>query len=145
MAQSPLGRLWSRDPFAEMRRVQSEMNRLFEGLPSGAQSEFPAINVWSDPDGVVVTALLPGVGSDNISITVQEDTLTLKGERPPAAAEDATWHRRERPAGAFARTVVLPFRVDADQTEAMYDQGVLAVRLKRPQSDRPRQIKISKS
>jgi HSP20 family protein len=145
MALSPMGRFWSRDPFAEMRRVQSEMNRLFEGMPLDAAGEFPQINVWSDAEGVVVTALLPGVGSDNINITVQEDTLTLKGERALTDAEAATWHRRERPAGSFARTVVLPFRVDADATEAMYDQGVLAIRLKRPTEDQPRQIKISKS
>lgn len=144
MALSPRGRNWPHDPLAEMRRVQSEMNRLFEGLPLGSTGEFPLINVWSDSEGVVVTSLLPGVGSENIDITIQEDTLTLKGERLPPEVEGATWHRHERPTGAFARTVVLPFRVDAERAEAMYDHGVLAIRLERPKEDRPRQIKISK-
>jgi HSP20 family protein len=59
--------------------------------------------------------------------------------------EDAIVHRQERATGAFARTVVLPFRLDADKVSARFERGVLALSLPRPETDKPRQIKIASS
>lgn len=144
MLLSQLGRTgW--DPFAEMRRVQNDMNRLFsdiEGRPAGRT--FPPINLWVGEDSLVVTAELAGIGRDDIELTVHEDTLTIQGKRAPRAdAEKAAWHRRERAFGTFARTVELPFRVDPDKVEARFTNGVLEVELQRPAADRPKKIKIS--
>jgi HSP20 family protein len=134
----------------EMRRTQEEMNRILSGLrfPLGLsfRSEFPPVNVWAGPDGAIVTAEVPGVGADQIDVTVHQDTVTLRGKRDPAAmAEDAVVHRQERPRGLFARTVMLPFRVDADKVSARFERGILTLDLPRPESDKPRHIKVAHS
>ena len=81
MALSDFPRL-SSDPFVELRRMQSEMNRLFSGFSTATAREFPPINIWLGEDSVVVTAELPGVTRDDISLNLQEDVLTLS--RPAA-------------------------------------------------------------
>ena len=104
------------DVLRDLRRAQEDMNRLFGGVRFAPRSEFPAVNVWAGADGAIVTAEVPGVSPDQIDVTVHQDTVTLRGKREPeAAAGDAVEHRRERTYGPFVRTVVLPFRVDADQ------------------------------
>lgn len=134
----------SGDPFADMRRLQAEMSRLFDDAgASSARRAFPPVNVWLGDSAVVVTAEMPGVPQDRIDLTVQDDTLTIRGERPAAADDGAAWHRRERTAGAFARTVALPFRVDPQKVEARFQDGVLAVEMQRPEEDHPRRIAIT--
>lgn len=132
------------DPFREMQRMQSEMNRLFSDFGNAATQEFPPMNLWAGEDSVVVTAEIPGVAGDSLDITVHEDLLTLKGKRE-ATAEDGgnvVWHRREIPSGSFTRTVQLPFRVDGDKVQAHCRNGVLEIELHRPDADRPRKIQI---
>lgn len=135
------------DPFTDMRRLQAQMNRLFEDVGSlSAARVYPPVNVWLGDDSVVVSAEMPGLSQDDIELTVRDDTLTIRGERPQAAADDkVSWHRRERATGSFARTVELPFRVDPDQVEARFSNGVLAVAMQRPEEDRPRRIAINAS
>lgn len=135
------------DPYSEMRRLQADMNRLFEGArgPAAAQG-YPPINLWVGDNSVVVTAELPGSGPDDIDLAVREDTLTIQGERKlPAAHNEVAWHRRERGYGTFSRTVELPFRVDPDRVEARFQNGLLEVELQRPKADLPRKIEIRSS
>jgi HSP20 family protein len=95
---------------------------------------------------VIVTAEIPGVKLDDIDLTVHQNTLTIKGRREAEAKEpEASFHRRERSFGPFTRTVALPFNVDADQVKASAHNGILRVELPRPESDKPRKIKISQS
>lgn len=133
------------DPFAEMRRLQADMNRLFEGAGAyPVPRAYPPVNLWLGDDSVVVTAELPGLSSDDINLAVREDTLTIEGERKaPTADEGASWHRRERPFGTFSRSIELPFRVDPDRVKARFDNGVLEVELQRPKEDLPRRIAIN--
>ena len=134
------------DLFRDLRRAQEDMNRLFGGVRFAPRSEFPAVNVWAGADGAIVTAEVPGVSPDQIDVTVHQDTVTLRGKREPeAAAGDAVEHRRERTYGPFVRTVVLPFRVDADQVAARFGRGVLTLELPRPAADKPRQITIARA
>src|SRR4029077_2536379 len=70
------------DPFVELRRMQSEMNRLFSGYTPAAR-DFPPINIWLGDNRVVVTGELPGVTRDDVTISLQEDVLTLEGARQP--------------------------------------------------------------
>jgi HSP20 family protein len=99
------------DPFLELRRMQSEMNRLFSGFNAVAAREFPPINIWLGENSVVVTAELPGVSREDVNINLQDEVLTLEGARQPQLRQqDVKWHRRERAYGSFARTVQLPFR-----------------------------------
>jgi HSP20 family protein len=130
------------DPFAELRRMQGEMNRLFSGMGAAVTREFPPVNLWLGDNSVVITAELPGVGRDDISINLLEDVLTLAGERRPRDEGNAQWHRRERVYGSFSRTIQLPFRVDPNAVQARFDNGILEIELQRPHEDRPKKIEI---
>jgi HSP20 family protein len=132
------------DLFREMRRAQEEMNRLFGRVRFPLKAEFPPLNVWAGADGALITAEVPGVRPDQIDVTVHQDTVTLSGKRDPEAVDsDAIVHRQERIHGAFARTVLLPFRVDADKVSAHCDRGVLILELPRHEADKPRKVKIA--
>jgi HSP20 family protein len=101
------------------------------------------MNVWTDADSAVVTAELSGVSLDDIEISVEDDTLTLRGNRQPAElGEGVTYHRRERRYGSFLRSFRLPFRVDAEKVDAIFRNGVLSISLPRAEEDKPRRIAI---
>ena len=76
------------DPFVELRRMQTEMSRLFSGYGATTARDFPPINIWLGENSVVVTAELPGVTRDDVTISLQEDVLTLEGKREPNVQED---------------------------------------------------------
>ena len=129
------------DPFVELRRMQSEMNRVFSGFTPTSR-EFPPINIWLDDNSVVVTSELPGVTPNDVTINLQEDVLTLEGARHPKQEQDANWQRRERTYGNFSRVVQLPFRADADKVRARFQNGILEIELQRLEADRPKKIEI---
>ena len=135
------------DPFAELRQLQSQMNRMFDGGGRTAgDGVWPPVNMWLGDDSVVVTAEMPGVAQDDIDLTVRENTLIIAGRRNPSNEdEDAAWHRRERPAGEFSRSIRLPLRVDADKVEARAKNGVLEIEMGRPDAERPRKITVKAS
>jgi HSP20 family protein len=134
------------DPMQQLRKAQEDINRLFSGLRVPLAAEFPLVNVWAGPEGAIVTAQVPGVNPDDLEIAVHEDTVTLSGKRVlDEVPQDAVVHRRERPHGAFSRTFVLPFRLDADKAAAKFKHGVLTLDLARPAADKPRQIKVARA
>jgi HSP20 family protein len=131
------------DPFLELRRMQNEMNRVFSGFNAAAAREFPPINIWLGENSVVVTAELPGVRREDVTINLQDEVLSLEGTRQPQLREqEVKWHRRERAYGIFSRTVQLPFRVDPEKVQARYENGVLEIELERLEADRPKKIQI---
>ncbi len=132
------------DPFADMRRMQSQMNRLFDGLgTSRGTTTYPPVNFWAGQDSVVMTAELPGLSQDDIDITVQDTMISIRGEfSDHDTDDDLTWHRRERPKGKFSRSIELPFRIDADQVDARFENGVLTVEMQRPEDEKPKRIAI---
>jgi len=130
-----------RDPLEMMRRMSSDLDRGFLG--TRATRGFPAVNIWEGPDAAAVTAELPGVDPEDIDISVKENLLSLSGERkPPAADENVIWHRRERGFGEFSRSIGLPFRVDPENVEARFENGVLQIVLHRHEEDKPRRIEV---
>jgi HSP20 family protein len=142
MALSEFPRL-SSDPFTELRRMQSEMNRLFSGFSAATARDFPPINIWLGENSVVVTAELPGVTGADVNLSLQEDVLTLSGKREPnTQRENVNWQRRERAYGNFSRAVQLPFRVDPDKVQARFNNGILEIELQRLEADRPKKIEI---
>ncbi len=144
MRHHPTTSLGGWDPFAEMRRLQADMNRLFDGTTTTPHRVYPPVNLWLGDNSVVVTAELPGLSGDDIQLTVESETLTIEGERRLAGNDNQiAWHRRERATGSFARTVQLPFRVDADRVKAHFANGVLEVEMQRPEEDRPRKIAVN--
>jgi len=129
----------------EMNRLQREMNRLFEGVDRGwaPVAGFPAINVWLNEEGAVVTAELPGVDVKDLEINVVGETLTLSGERKAEdLPKDSVVHRQERGIGKFTRTVDLPFSVESNKVQATLEKGILRILLPRAEKDKPRKIAI---
>ena len=131
------------DPFAELRRMQGEMNRLFGGYTAGAARDFPPVNIWLGENSVVVTAELPGVTREDVDLNLQDDVLSLAGKREPKTQEEnVSWQRRERAYGSFSRAIQLPFRVDPNKVQARFINGVLEIELERLEADRPKKIEI---
>ena len=138
----------------EFDHLWHEMDRLFTNQPtrsmprwnSGAQwnraHSYPATNVWTDEDGAVVSAELPGVDPEDIDISVVNDTLTVSGTRKPEEEKEASYTLREREHGEFTRTFQFPFQVQGDQVKATLDTGVLHITLPRTEEDKPKKIEV---
>jgi HSP20 family protein len=130
-----------------MERLRREMNRLFSDYPDRARlsaaPSYPAMNVWMDENSAIVTAELPGVLPEQIDISVENDTLTLRGDRQPdKEQESVVYHRRERRYGSFLRTSKLPFRVNPEKVDATFKNGVLSITLPRAEEDKPKKIAV---
>jgi HSP20 family protein len=134
MLFSPTGFTASRNPFRDLERLVDELTGSFQRpFPSAADraGEVP-LNVWANDQVVVVTAEAPGVDPASIAVNVLGDAVTISGKRPAGTHGETT----------FSRTVHLPFRVDADRTEARCTDGVLTMALHRPDAERPRTITV---
>ncbi len=132
-------------PWREMERLRREMNRLLSGYGSSVTvaSGFPAMNVWTNEDGAVITAELPGIDPKGVDISVNNDTLTVTGNRQPEELpQDATYHRRERGSGRFSRSFQLPLQVEAGKVMATFERGILQITLPRAEADKPRKIVV---
>jgi HSP20 family protein len=142
MVRRPYGTYAS--PWREMRRMQREMDRLMnrDSLGVAAAPCYPAMNVWTNEDGAVATAELPGFSPDDINISVEGDTLTVSGARAPEDVGEARYHRRERGCGRFTRSFQLPFQVEGDAVEATFERGVLRIDLPRAEADKPKKIAV---
>ena len=138
------------EPFRELASFQNEMSRWMNGLLDGpgraTQNWVPSLDVWETDSEVVYAFDLPGIPQDKISIETKEDTLTVSAERERREeAADEGFYRFERRYGTFARAVGLPQGVDQDQISASYDNGVLEVRVPKPEEEKPRRIALSKT
>lgn len=136
-------------------RGQSELNpldRLFGDLlePFGQglsrQSWAPPVNIEETADAYEVTAELPGLRPDDVEITVEQNVLSISGERKWGDdAENKNFHRVERGYGRFLRTFALPHQVDGEQVQARFQDGVLNVSIPKAEGAKPRRIQISTS
>lgn len=129
----------------EMERLQNEMNRLFDAyFPAWQRTpSYPALNIWSNKDGLLITAEVPGVGPEDMDIQVAGDTLTLSGQRKPEQPEgNVRYHRQERGFGSFHRAIQLPYTIDASKVEATFRNGILQINLPRAEEDKPRKIAV---
>ena len=138
---TPARHAWGADPLETFHR---ELDRLLDGV-FGAEIDAgrepaawqPRIDVREGDDEIVVTADLPGVKPDDVELPVRDDRLTLEGRREETRTrEDDGWHRRERVTGGFARTIRLPFEIDADRVRATSAEGVLHVHVPKPETPR---------
>ena len=142
--------LWNlarRDPWnlwTDIDTLQREMDRLFSEASRGSVSrEFPAVNVYSSENDVVLTAELPGIDPKELDVSVKDDTVTLRGERRnDDLGENERVLRQERGSGTFVRAFTLPFRVDAEKVNAEYRRGILRVKLPRADEDKSRKINV---
>ncbi len=140
--------LFPRDVFAELDRLQRELQQSFEFSPSIrglARGGFPAMNVGSTARSVEIYAFAPGLDPAAIDVQLEKGVLTIAGERrtaQPAKDEKATVHIGERFAGRFRRVVTLPDDVDPNAVTATYRDGVLHISIARQQAAQPRRITI---
>lgn len=138
------------EPFRELGTLQSELSRLMNGMLEGngrtAQTWVPALDVWETPTEVVYAFDLPGIPEDRISIEVKDDSLTISAEREKVEeTSEKGFYRFERRYGTFARAVGLPQGVDQDTISARYENGVLEVRVPKPEEQKPKRIELSKT
>ena len=138
------------EPFRELGTLQSELSRLMNGMLEGngrtAQTWVPALDVWETPSEVVYAFDLPGIPEDRISIEVKDDNLTVSAEREKVdETSENGFYRFERRYGTFARAVGLPQGVDQDTISARYENGVLEVRVPKPEEQKPKRIELSKT
>jgi HSP20 family protein len=138
------------DPFREAVSLRDAMNSLLQdsfvrpnGLSAPTAPAALPLDVSETEDAFVVKASLPGIKPEDVEITVQGDTLTIRGE---SQAEDEKkgehWHLRERRFGSYQRSVSLATPVNSDRAQASYEHGVLTLTLPKSEAAKPRQIKI---
>jgi HSP20 family protein len=136
------------DPFREIATLQNEMSRLMNsvaggGPGNGSRAWMPAVDVWETDDEVVYAFDLPGIPEDKISVELEDGSLTISGEREQTqkVSEDRLY-RFERRYGMFSRSIGLPQGVSEDSIKADYRDGVLEVRVTKPEQPKPRRIQI---
>jgi HSP20 family protein len=138
-----------RNPFDELERMRSQMDRVLEGYTGSpalrpSAGVFPAVNLTEDGDRYYVRAELPGIKAEDLDIQVTGRNLTISGERVMAPdVEGARYHRREREGGNFSRVIALPGDVDADKVEAHLTNGILTVSVAKSEAAKPRKITIN--
>jgi HSP20 family protein len=134
--------------FAPLMRLHNDMNQwfesFFEAVPAlrGYAAGYPALNLWDDGENAYVEAELPGLSMDDVELYAHENELTITGQRKLAEVADGGYHRRERAAGKFSRTVTLPWRFDADKVRARLTNGVLTVTLPKCAECKPKKVKV---
>ena len=138
------------EPLRELGTLQSEMNRLFNTVfdgptPTGSTMRrwMPAMDLLESGDDFVLKADLPGMSEEDVSIELEDSTLTISGERKAEQrAEGEGYYRVERSTGSFSRSLTLPKGVDPEAVTASFDRGVLEVRIPKPAERKPRRISI---
>ncbi len=140
------------DPFRELRSLQDEMTRLFAGaVPRGAGREeivggswAPGVDIYEDKDKLILEADLPGMNRDDFDISVENNVVTLKGERKfEKKVEGNNYHRVERSYGSFSRSFTLPQTVTAEGATAEFDNGILRISLPKREETKARKIEIT--
>jgi HSP20 family protein len=141
------------NPARDLLSVRDEMNRLFNqafGRTGGdveswlSGSWMPPVDIYETNDMLVIKAELPGFTKEDLHVEINENTLTLKGERrSDATVKEEQYHRRERAYGAFQRSFLLPAMVDQGKVQATYKDGVLELHLPKAEAAKPKRISIA--
>ena len=137
------------DPVREMMGLRRAMDRLFDdamvsspGWDNVSRMEL-ALDVSESDDAYTVRASIPGVNPDDIDITYNANTLTIKGEiKEEKEVQEARYHLRERRFGSFSRSINLPSKIDASGIQANYEKGVLTLNLPKAEEAKPKRIEI---
>ena len=140
------------DPFRDLRTLQEEVNRLFstnltrafddEGIARGAWA--PSVDIYENKDQIVLEAELPGMKQDDFDLSIENNVITLRGERKFEKTDEGdNYHRVERSYGAFTRSFTLPQTVSAEGAIAEYNNGVLRVTLPKREETKARRIQVS--
>jgi HSP20 family protein len=137
------------DPFREVVALQNRVNNLFREMNDGdspltTASFVPAVDIYEDSKKVVLKLEVPGIEEKDLDIRVENNTLTVKGERKFEKEEkEENFHRIERRYGTFYRAFTLPSTVDTEHVQANYQNGILKVELNKKPEAQPKQIKVN--
>ena len=146
------------NPWEDLDALQREINRTFQTfssdrgpqqgraafLPGHGARQYPLVNLSEDEGNLYVEALAPGVDPTSLELSVLQGTLTIKGEKPGLAQVTAdAYHRNERAAGRFTRTIDLPVQVDAGKVQANYRNGLLLVTMPKSEAAKPKPIPVN--
>jgi HSP20 family protein len=149
-------RTW--EPFRELDALRRQIEHAFDEysgwdaplfrtafLPGRSARTYPMLNVSEDKDNVYVEALAPGLDPESIEVSVHQGQLRMAGEKPAITADvkPEAYHRSERGAGRFLRTLTLPAEVNADKVSAQYKNGLLLLSLPKAEQAKPKQIAVS--
>ncbi len=130
-------------------RMQQEMEELFRagptpsGIRASGRGAYPPINIGATEDRVDVYLFAAGIDPASLDITMQQNLLTVTGQRQLSAEEGVDYYRRERYQGDFRRVMTLPEDVDPEKVDAVYRDGVLHITVERTESAKTRQIQVS--
>jgi HSP20 family protein len=142
------------EPFRELVALQNEMSRWMGQLPGSAtptngpqaSTWLPSVDVWETENELVLSFDLPGIAEDEIAVELDDDVLTVSGRRERTTEHsNERFYRFERRYGTFARSVTLPPGVQDDAIKADYENGVLEIRVPKPQEQKPRRIEVGSS
>ena len=133
------------DPFRQAVALQFRVNPLFNGQnETGTPTFVPAVDVYEDNEKVVLKLEVPGIEEKDLDVRVENNTLTVKGERKFEKEEkEENFHRIERRFGSFYRSFTLPTTVDSQNVDASYTAGILKLELKKKPEAQPKQIKVN--
>ena len=146
-------RVWpSRPTFegtvSDFDQIRREMLRLLDTVtddvgPGSGVGVFPPLNITQDDDNFYLRAEIPGIKPAELSISALRNRVSISGKREiPREHDRVSYHRKERPEGAFNRAVTLPTEVDAERVEARYTDGILTLTLPKAEQAKPRQIAV---
>lgn len=135
---------------ADLRRLNQVLDAAFTGWPFATESGdlvtsawVPPTDIFEDTDGLKILVELPGLRAEDVKLTVENLTLTIRGEKKQVAEEQTTKvHRYERSYGAFERSFALPSTVDVERVVAKFEHGVLTVTLPKAEKAKPRSIEV---
>jgi len=131
--------------YSSLHRLNRIMDEALTGWNGGtlASAWTPSCDVFEDKENLKIVLELPGVKPEDVKISVENQILTIRGEKKQIAEENSErWHRYERTYGSFERTFTLPSSVDADRVQATVDHGVLTVTLPKSEKSKPKEIPV---
>jgi len=141
------------DPFRDLITLREKMNRLFEDAFAARGEEkdlmastwTPSVDIYETENEVVLTAEVPGIEDKNIEIKIEDNTLSIKGERTlEKETKEENYHRIERAYGSFYRSFTIPHNVDQDKIQAEHESGVLKITMPKKPELKPQKVKILK-
>jgi HSP20 family protein len=141
------------DPFRDLVSIRDKMNRLFEDAVTqrGEEKELvasswaPAVDIYEDESQLVLTAEVPGLSDKDVEIKIEDNVLSIQGERKlEKETREENYHRIERAYGAFYRSFTLPNYIDQDKIKAEHENGVLKITMPKKAELKPRKVRILK-
>ena len=145
------------DPFGDLMSIQNELNRLFGRTYGGGEAGsgatgttgtwVPPLDVYESGDKYVVAVELPGIEPGDVEVSVEDSTLTIRGQRDffYKDTDDESFRRIERRYGQFTRTLTLPSTANVEQVDASFDKGVLTIEVPKREEAKPRKITVKAS